>query len=781
MAHGDDGRDRLLRSPGGASGNVDLATCDNEPIHVIGAVQPHGGLLAVDPDTLVIDYASANIAEFLGRDAAELAGAPLDHALGTPNCSALRAKSLAPLNPDLLKPWFLDLPATGGKASRLECFPHIHDGRIILEFVPFAEGPAVVWEEDLLRQRIISELIKPETLGELARVSARIIRDVTGFDRVMIYRFADDKHGEVIAESTIKQDSFLGLHYPASDIPDPARRHFVKNLIRSIPDINAAPVPILMRGGAIADASSAAPLDLTYSKLRAVAPVHVEYLNNMGVGASMSISLISNEDLWGLVACHHYGPLHLPWSRFRFCELLGGTISALLQSIENASHLRQSIRAERTAFDIESEARAGAPLAQVVAGHADDLMLHSGATGMMLRLDGRRSDFGAVPSPAPELAPLGQRLVEGVATSDDLPSVVALDSESRGIASGAAILELSEDGQDQLILLRPEFEQTIKWAGKPQKMERRHADGTVRLSPRGSFALWREERQGRSKPFSDSDREALRIIRRALFALNSLDRERTAVAAQKEAEAEEARLRLILLDATRRSSMGELASALAHELNQPLSAITNYVNACRQELKNYGRDIPDSVNVLIANAVAESSRAANLVRRLRNFIAQGELVAERINLRQIIQQGIDLALASSKSPPPRVTVDCPKELPPIWADPVQIGQVVLNLVRNALPAMNGDGEHQLSISVEIEHDEVVVSVRDTGHGIAPEMSDRLFEPFHSSTTSGMGIGLSLCRSIVEAHAGRIWMRPREQGAEFVFSLPVNGSDNGTSG
>lgn len=750
---------------------IDLTACDTEPIHLIGAIQPHGALVAADEATLRIDYVSANSAEFLGYVPAELLAKPLSTLLGEAQAAELDARARPPLVPDLLKPWFLDVLASDG-VRRLECFPHRHDGRIVLEFVPFHPGPASVWEEDLLRQRIISELIKPDTLTELARASAQILRDVTGFDRVMIYRFAEDGHGEVIAESTVRDDSFLGLHYPASDIPEPARRHFRLNVIRSIPDVMAPPVPILTHRGTIADASNEAAIDLTYGKLRGVAPVHVEYLGNMGVGASMSISLIANDDLWGLVACHHYGPLYLPWSRFRFCELLGGTISALLQSLENATQLRQSIRAERTAFEIERAARGGQPLADLIARSATELMLHAGAQGMVLNLGGTTRRFGRTPEPLPDLRRLGHEPVDGVATYDNVPAALGLDPIYWSIASGAAFLELSDDGDDYLVFLREEFEHTIKWAGKPDKLERRRVDGTVRLSPRGSFDLWSEERRGRSKPFSDSDREALRILRRALFALNSLDRERAAVMAQKQAEAEEARLKLMVLDAARRSSMGELASALAHELNQPLAAVTNYVNACRQELRNYGVAIPAEVTGLIERAVGESLRAAELVRRLRNFIAQGEIVAELIDLRQVVRQGVDLALAASQDPTPQIEFDL-KSLPPlVLADPIQIGQVVLNLVRNSLAAMRRSDVRVLVIAARRSGAAVEVAVRDTGHGIPAEIAGRLFEAFQPSTSSGMGLGLSLCRSIVEAHGGRIWSRPVARGAEIVFSLPI---------
>jgi chemotaxis family two-component system sensor kinase Cph1 len=753
---------------------VDLTSCDTEPIHKIGAIQPNGVLLAVDEPTHTIQFASNNTETLFGQPCPNLLGKPLAWLLGEANAAELRARSLQPTMPDLLRPWFLTVGTHGAPATDLECYPHAYNGRIILEFVPINRSPAVVWETDLVRQRIISELINPRTLIDLAQVGAHMIREVSGFDRVMIYRFAKDKHGEVIAESTVRDDSFLGLHYPASDIPDPARRHFALNVIRIIPDINAAPVPIMTRSGGAADASSADPLDLTFSKLRAVAPVHVEYLNNMGVRGSMSISLTSNQELWGLVACHHYADLQLSWSTLRFCELLGGTISALLQSLENTEKLRHSISAEKTAFDIEREARLGKPLRDVVRDHADELMEQSNAQGIALKLNRSVFEAGLVPPSTEGYLALKDELVDGIATSDQLASQGNGDADDANGVSGAAMLELSGDREDWLVLFRKSFAETIRWAGKPDKVGTRLSDGSTRLSPRGSFALWSEERRGRSRPFTETDLEILRITRRALFAINSLDRERGAVAAQIAAEAEEGRLRLVLLDAARNRSMGELAAALAHELNQPLSAVTNYVNACRQELRNYNIAIPEPVERLIESAVTESSRAADLVRRLRNFIGQGEVALERIDLHSVIRQGVELALVATSEKRCEVVFHFDPGLPEIMADPVQVGQVILNLVRNSLTAMKDGEQRVLTVSTEAVDSIVTVSIRDTGIGIPDEMLQTLFEPFHNSTTSGMGIGLSLSRSIVEAHGGRIWTQPAGDETEFVFTLKVNG-------
>ncbi|MBK1623723.1 hypothetical protein CKO32_09125 [Afifella marina DSM 2698] len=743
---------------------------------MIGAIQPIGCLIAVDAGSLTIEYASTNTRVYFGRDYTSLLGLPLAELLGADGCATLLARRLAPTVPDLLRPTLLQIRSDDGEPIELECLPHRFGDWLVLEFVEPESRSGSVWDDEVLRQRVISELIIPDTLEDLAQVGAQILREATGFDRVMIYRFAADQHGEVIAESTVRPDSFLGLHYPASDIPDPARRHFARNVIRVIADINAKPVPIMTRSGVVADAGSQAPLDLTYSKLRAVAPVHIEYLNNMGVAGSVSISLISENKLWGLVACHHYSPLELSWSRLRACELIGGTISALLHSLENTSQLRASIRAEKTAYAIEREARSGQPLRETIEAHADDLLNQLSAQGMLLKLADEVLAIGKVPAGDIDYAPLAARMSSGIATSDHLQELVGVEVLGNDIA-GAAMMELSEDRSDWLILFREAFGETIRWAGKPEKIEIRKEDGSTRLSPRGSFALWLEERRGHSKPFTETDGEILRITRRALFAVNSLDRERAATAAMRRAEAEEARLRLVLMDAAQDRSLGELASALAHELNQPLSAVSNYVNASRQEMRNHGIVVPPNIAGLMESAVSESARAADLVRRLRNFIGQREITLEQVDLQAVVRQGVELALAASNEPSPEIVFEFADDIPPISADPVQIVQVILNLARNSITAMAGSQVRRLTLSIRNASPLVEITIHDTGTGVPQDMEDTLFEPFHNSTTSGMGLGLSLCRSIVEAHGGRISMQENDTGATFVFTLRITDPDD----
>ena len=748
--------------------SVDLTSCDREPIHQIGAIQPDGALIAVDFETFVVTHASDNLSEFLNTDAKQALNAPLTDIIGQQAVETLLRFPLEPQRPHLLRPRLSELELPTNERVALELLPHRSGDRIILEIQRPSESAHEIWQQDSLRQRVISELIKPASLEVLAADAAHIVREATGFDRVMVYRFAEDRHGEVIAESTNRPDKFLGLHYPSSDIPDPARRHFELNLIRVISDINSPPSRV------IADARQADnTLDLTYSKLRAVAPVHIEYLSNMGVSASMSISLVSNDQLWGLVACHHYAPLYLTSSRLRFCEMLGGTISVLLQNLENSNRLQRRVSAEKAAHEIEATFHSNNRLPDLVERHANEIMNLVEAHGMVLSVGGVVRAFGAAETERLPRTGWASNPIDGIAVTDNLAAFVDLDEPQKASAAGAANLELSENGEDFLVLLRKEYEHVINWAGKPEKVERVGADGVERLSPRGSFALWREERRGYSKPFSNVDIDVLVILRRALFALNSLNRERSAMEAQGRAEAERTRLRLALLLGERKTSMGELAAALAHELNQPLAAVTNFVSACRQELVNSGLPAPEKLIRLIDDAVDESSRAADLVRRLRSFIVTGELQKEDCDLHTIIAHAAELAVVSDdRQADIALHKSFDDQISLVRADPVQVGQVVLNIVRNSVAA-TGTKPNNITLSTKVKDDSVIVSVKDSGIGIPPAAVGTLFEPFHGSSTSGMGMGLSLCRSIIEAHEGTIWHSPQDTGAEICFSLPLS--------
>jgi two-component system sensor kinase FixL len=227
-----------------------------------------------------------------------------------------------------------------------------------------------------------------------------------------------------------------------------------------------------------------------------------------------------------------------------------------------------------------------------------------------------------------------------------------------------------------------------------------------------------------------------------------------------------------LVHISRLTALGEMASALAHELNQPLSAIANYMKGSRRLLENMTDQQSAMVREAMDKAAEQSVRAGQIIRRLRDFVARGETERRIESLKKLLEEASALALVGAKDRGVRVTYALDPELDAVLADKVQIQQVVLNLVRNAIEAMEQSSRRDLMIGTERGSDGMaVIKVADTGTGIAPEIADQLFQPFITTKSQGLGVGLSISRTIVESHGGRIWVEPNPEGGTiFRFTL-----------
>ena len=321
--------------------SVDLTNCDREPIHSLGAIQPVGFLIALTADWLVA-RASANIGQFIGREPSDLFGLPLDKVFSPKAVHDLRNRSAILRGPDAVERLF-DC-ALVSPDTLFDIAIHFSGGQVVIEAEP-ASGEH--GDASGMVRSMITRLDQTADFPAFFREGARQVRALIGFDRVMVYRFAADGSGEVVAEA-VKAGigQFMGLRYPASDIPAQARELYRRNMLRMITDVNATPVPILPQRD-----QSGQPLDLSLSVLRAVSPIHIEYLKNMGVQASLSISIIVDGKLWGLFACHHYSPRCPTFERRSVSELFAQMFSMRLESRER----QQTVEYERRARDISDQ------------------------------------------------------------------------------------------------------------------------------------------------------------------------------------------------------------------------------------------------------------------------------------------------------------------------------------------------------------------------------------------------------------------------------------------
>lgn len=495
-----------------AAAEVDLTNCDREPIHQLGAIQPIGLLLAFTADWLVARL-SANADAFLGIAADDAIGLPAQDLLLEPALHALRNRLTLLHGPDAVER-LLGQPLLRHAPGQLyDCALHLSDGLIILEAEP-AVAEDYVDSASLVRS-MMTRLDAPADLAGYFKMGARQLRALTGFDRVMVYRFDRDGSGEVVGEAArVGIGSFLGLHYPASDIPAQARALYLRTPFRIIADVGAAPVPILP-----ARNLAGAPLDLSLSVLRSVSPIHLEYLRNMGVAASMSVSIILGGRLWGLFACHHYAPLCPSFQRRTIAELFGQMFALKLESRD---------RQEAAAYE-EGARRASDRLLASVAG--DVALLDKpdwvGETlrgiipcdGIALWIGGKAACGGEAPPPdaIPGIARrLNAQAAGRVFSTDHIAAFVPGAESYAARAAGLLAIPISRAPRDYVLLFRPERVRHARWAGDPHKPAAYGPNG-ARLTPRESFAEWRQEMRNRSEPFSDAELRVAETLRASLI------------------------------------------------------------------------------------------------------------------------------------------------------------------------------------------------------------------------------------------------------------------------
>ncbi|MEZ5366978.1 MAG: GAF domain-containing protein [Bryobacterales bacterium] len=558
---------------------VDLTNCDREPIHIPGAVQPHCVLVAGIAGELTISHASANVAALLGRSADSLLGAEFADVFSHQAMHEIGNAELA--SPEPGQPGLLFGLRIPGAEGTFDVAVHQYEERRILELqASDAKNSALDDASPMsLVNAFAARLRESRSLDALCDTAATSVRRLLGYHRVMVYRFHEDGSGQVLAESKRWDlESFLGLRYPATDIPKQARELYKRNLTRLIADVNAEPAPILARQD-VADR----PLDLTYSCGRAVSPIHIEYLQNMGVGASMSISVIVGGRLWGLIACHHYSAKAVSLRVRSAAQLFAQFFSVHLEAAERAENF-EALHAARDRIDtlVRSLAPEGSVF-ESLANQTEKLKSVIDADGFALVVAGEIAASGDTPDES-EISDLVQLLVDEsrgrVLATHELAQVVPSAERYRETASGLLAIPFAKETGDFLLYFRRELPQKVVWAGEPTKTVAE--DDKVRLSPRKSFAAWQEERRGVSTPWSPSDRLLAETLRVSLLEVTLGARE-AAVAERNESRE---RQRVLISELNHRvKNILALMSALVARGRESADSIEEYVQALEGRIR----------------------------------------------------------------------------------------------------------------------------------------------------------------------------------------------------
>ncbi|MBC7158767.1 MAG: GAF domain-containing protein, partial [Porphyrobacter sp.] len=457
-------------------------------------IQDFGALIAVTAEW-TIAHRSAN-AQAILRPPGPLNPGDLLSQLLAPEAMELLLEAIAQADDSRSVERLFGVDLTGNR-QLFDVAVHRSGALSILEVEPHV--PRSQLQHSGVLRATMDRLHRIHDVGELAGEAARSLKRLLGFDRVMVYRFHPDQSGEVIAEAREDHlEAFLGLRYPSSDIPAQARELYKRNLLRIISDVNAAPVPIEPPEG-----PGGEPIDLSLSTLRAVSAIHIEYLKNMGVGASLSISIVLGGELWGLFACHHYSPRWLPFSLRSTAELFAQLFALRLELAIASAGSRIAERGRQLHDRLMTQLVGGSSLVEslgTIDGVIGQVIPHDGASAF---IDGRYRARGAAPDEEAfrAMVPALNRAADGqIISSDALATLLPEAGAFADRASGALVIPVSRQPRDYIVFWRRELQQVVTWGGNPEKTVEYGPNGP-RLTPRKSFEAWRQSVRGRSAPW----------------------------------------------------------------------------------------------------------------------------------------------------------------------------------------------------------------------------------------------------------------------------------------
>ncbi|MDO9402649.1 MAG: GAF domain-containing protein [Polaromonas sp.] len=717
--------------------DVTLTNCDREPIHIPGHIQGLGALLAFDRQG-VLTWCSANASEMLGV-ALPVLGQALEpgHFGADPVIHEAIAGALA---------------APGGEAQP-DAF-EVSIGSDVFDLIVHRAGQQTVAEFEkrsvdndrlstfaLKAHRGMDRLRRQRSVQDLLEVAVEEVRQLTGFDRVMAYRFRHDDSGDVVAEScSAELEPFINRRYPAGDIPAQARRLYIINTLRLIADVESTPVPVLGAGaGAGLDGERPDPLDMSHCVLRSVSPVHIEYLSNMGVKASMSVSIVINGRLWGMLACHHMQARQVPYAVRMACDVFGQILAANLQGVIARDHAQRIEAAAALRSRVIAQMLHADESLSVLTALNAELAEAFGAGAVVVAEDDKIGVHGDLPEPAARslirwLGEPGNLPQDGLFTTDSIAMSSALVASELVVWCGVLAMRFDGFSNSWLVLLRKEQVETIAWGGRPEKDYKVGPLGP-RLTPRGSFDVWRETVRGKAVPWSAADLEIARQLQDELLRAS----------AARNAQISRAK--------------SQLLAVLGHDLRDPLQSISMAATVLKRG---------DDQGKLGQRIQSSSSRMQRLIAEVMDMSRLQGGLGLGFNFQTIdLCKLVDDVIEETRIANPQAQFA--KRLQPglmASVDPDRVAQLLGNLLGNAL--QHGTAGEPVLVQLNEQDGRIELDVSNAGLEIPPARADTLFNPFkresigNTRNRSGLGLGLYIAREIMSGHGGTLayaWAEP----------------------
>jgi light-regulated signal transduction histidine kinase (bacteriophytochrome) len=838
--------------------------CEDEPIRIPGSIQRHGFLLLLnDRDTHVV-AASENVADFLEVPLGLILGTPVETILGREILSALKALSNAVSTENSDVQTYLGSFQMRGKFFSV--VTHRIESERVLEFEVVERLISTEMTSQVFTN-FVNKLSQIHDEQALCKALTEEVMILTGFNRILLYSFDEIGHGTVLCEQNDGTlPSYLNLRFPASDIPQQARDLYVLNTVRTIPDATYVPSPL--RGVRERPMGS---LDLSMSTLRSVSPLHLEYMRNMGTMSSMSISIVCDGKLWGLVSGHHAKSYVVPYLVRSACDLLTRLVSTQLTSLRAAESLTQIVQFHAVQRRILTQMAAENNYLLAMADRIEDLMHITDAAGVALLVDGQQVLFGQTP---------GEELVTKLAQwMNEKPDLEVFESRNLGkdlewakecseVASGLLVIRISQVRQNYLMWFRPEVVRTVKWAGEPLKSR----SDSNRLGPRQSFEGWKERVRGTSKAWSEAEIASATDFRGAVIAI-SLKRAEEAVqlgearflqlthalphpvwTANDDSQItyvnqrwldqglaahgcwykqerilkedrdlcdelwhasvangttfdleiriqppsnEPERWNLVravpylrsdgsragwvgtctdltdrrqheaALKMTEKLALtGRMTSVIAHEINNPLAAITNLLYLLGDHVKG-----DETGRNYIGQAESELQRISGITKQTLRWSKESEQRADYGTAASLFSDVLQLFAGKIRNGQVNVSVEDGEDVR-FFGTAGQLGQVMANLLSNSIQAVGIGG--RIWLSSKADGDMMEIIVRDDGGGMSEETLRNLFLPFYSTKGDlGNGLGLYISHEIVERHGGNLAVKSQlGSGTEIRMRLPA---------
>ena len=738
--------------------NVDLTNCDREPIHIPGKIQSHGFLIAVDHNFKII-WCSENLNSFIPAQAFQFLEkhiSILDEYIGKAKDSAFivqliqlftTSKGFEPTNP-------YSVEINGLSYNLLIC--KLEEGYLIELEAQYSD-----LDNDITHHigSSLSEMLVDSDLPKLLNNAAHQIKKIIGYDRVMVYQFHEDDHGEVIAEVKNEDlESLLNLHYPASDIPRQARELYIQNLIRIIADVDAKTSDIITFND-----GSLSPLDLTHSSLRAVSPIHIQYLKNMGVASSFSISLLHQGKLWGLIACHNYTPRFINYKQRIAAKLISQVLSSALSYRQLELDQLHIANLQTVVDKLSKHLLRNNTVDSALFEHEVKLLDVTDASGAVLFFDNQIHKCGITPNDSflsELLIWLNEYIEAEVFVTDHLPLQNPLAIPYKDCASGILVCRLSKELGEYMIWFKPERISTVIWAGNPDKPVEIGKDEIGRISPRESFAKWSQTIENTSEPWKKADiKSAMLLMDEVAFAISR--------------KASEIRI-LNERIKTAYEELDAFSYTISHDLKNPISSIKGY-----SQLLARNQSLDDKAVSMVKRIEAGADKMKGMIGDVLHYslVSKATKKPAYIDMEKLINDiKEELLIANNDS---ILKIDVLNTIE-IFGDETMIMQVFSNLMGNAVKYSKEAKFPQVTIDSEDTGDCIKYAVKDNGIGIDPADHGKIFELFKRSERTkdyeGSGVGLSIVRRIMDKHQGKIWLEST-LGVGSVFYLLFNKEQN----